>query len=573
MPARVPRRFVARSLPVLALAAPVAAHAQTTPTAPGTDADLDIVRPVYAPEILPGIDVPSNWRGGSVRAGLSLQYTNSPLVLYEFEREVGDVIQHRFTAFAGVSVDISRAFTARVSLPLYYQTGSTVPRYAADGISLGDVAVGGHWAFLRKPVFSMGLSVDLTLPTSRSLFYAGERIPKLLPMLLFGIDVGRVRIASNLGANVRFRTLDTQDDLRLGTELVWNTGVRVNVIKERLDVGATIYSRFGFSNFFGAGESTGEVLGTIAYTATPWLVVELSGGRGFTQGYGSSDLRVFGQLRFQRRRLEVGEDMDEGFVEEDPNAGQGGLQFNVRELTGLRTDGEGDLPEPDPWEEGVLAKQQGDRIDIRYAIQFKVGTAELLPESYPTLDFIADLMNGDARIGHLVIEGHASPEGTFENNYDLSIKRAASIWKRLVEQRVHPSRLSYRGMGEVVPIDATGGIDELKESRRVVFKISRQYEEWETPPQYELDQVYPWNGETYEAQQPRMPTAEERMGLDELLPSTKRPERSEDTLKDVSFDDEEDDDGGEEVTPPADDTPDETPPPADAPAPDAEEAQ
>ena len=41
--------------------------------------------------------------------------------------------------------------------------------------------------------------------------------------------------------------------------------------------------------------------------------------------------------------------------------------------------------------------------------------------SIPTLQFVAKLMNQNARLGHVVIEGHASEEGTFVYNYDLSM--------------------------------------------------------------------------------------------------------------------------------------------------------
>lgn len=550
---RVPSPLL-RSVPLAgSLALPGLALAQGTPLQNGEDINIDLMRPVWAPENLPGIDVPVNERGGSFRGGLTLMYTNSPLVLYEFDQEVGSVINNRVTAFAGMSFDVSRAFTVRVSMPFYYQFGTDVPKYASEGGAIGDLGVGGHFAFLRKPKTGLGIRLDLTAPTGRNKFYAGESLPVLSPGFLMMFDIGRVRIAADLGANIRFSPIDTQEDLLLGSELAANLGVRVHAIRERLDVGLSLYSRFGFSNFFGAGESSGEFLVNLAYRATPWLWVDLAGGRGFTRGYGASDVRVLANLRFQKVRKPLEE--EEGFADEgDGNAeDQGGLKFNVRELQGIRAEGEGEAAKAEEWAEGQFAKIESERIKIRYAIRFKVGTDTILPESYETLDYLADLMNNDARIAHVIIEGHASEDGDFEPNYDLSRNRAASIWRRLVEQGVHPSRLSYRGMGEVLPAEATGGYDELQASRRVVFHIVRQYEAWEQPPAYDLDLKYPWTGEPYRAVQPRMPSVDEIANEAAGEPILRKaPERGKDEeLKNVTFDEEKDEVEVDEAPAPA----------------------
>ena len=66
--------------------------------------------------------------------------------------------------------------------------------------------------------------------------------------------------------------------------------------------------------------------------------------------------------------------------------------------------------------------------------------------SKPTLDYVAQIINDDIKIGHLVIEGHASEEGEYKYNYDLSNLRARAIYKALVDAGVHPDRMSYRGL-------------------------------------------------------------------------------------------------------------------------------
>jgi outer membrane protein OmpA-like peptidoglycan-associated protein len=543
-------RHATLALTLLAVSRPALAQEEDDGTLDGYDADIDIIRPLFTTDILPGIDLPDTRRGGTVRWGLVTTYALNPLVLYEFDTELGPVVANRFSAYLGASVDVTRAFTVRASLPMYMTWGSQVPRYAADGFAIGDLAVGMRWSFLRKPTYGLGVRADITLPTSRHFAYAGERMPRVHASFLAMGDIGRVRLATDLGVNIRFSVLNTTEDFTLGNELVWNNGLRVSILPDKLAAGLSVYSRFGFNNFFGAAESSGEAMITVAYKALPILWVNVGVGRGFTEGYGSSDFRGFIELAFQKVRPPK-EDPDAFTGEEGADGAAGdGLKFNVRSIDQIRAGGEGDLTEEPEWAEGELARIEAERIRIREAIRFKVGTAELLPDSFPTLDFIASLMNNDARIGHLVIEGHSSEDGETEPNYKLSLSRAASIWERLLQQGVHPARMSFRGMGEVMPSGAAGEYDDLQASRRAVFHIVRQYEEWESPPKYQLDLRLPWNGESYKAIQPRMPNPDEAMDMPEL--TRERPEKGEDDLGDVNFDPDEVEEDTEEAPPPED---------------------
>ena len=88
--------------------------------------------------------------------------------------------------------------------------------------------------------------------------------------------------------------------------------------------------------------------------------------------------------------------------------------------------------------------------------------------------FVAKLINEDIQIGHLVIEGHASEEGSYGYNYDLSNLRARAIYRALVEAGVHPDRLSHRGYGEAIPIKSGEDEASLALNRRVEFHIVRQ---------------------------------------------------------------------------------------------------
>jgi len=165
------------------------------------------------------------------------------------------------------------------------------------------------------------------------------------------------------------------------------------------------------------------------------------------------------------------------------------------------------IPEEPVWEEEELARIEGERIVIRDPIEFEFATSNILPASLPTLQYVADLLNENWQIAHLVIEGHASEEGSFVYNYDLSIRRSRAIWEALIRAGVHPDRMSYRGMGEVVPRNEGEDEASLAGNRRVEFEIVRQYRPDETPEPMRENVRLPWTGEPANVGTPPKPEA------------------------------------------------------------------
>lgn len=515
------------------------ALAQEGPPRNGYDLDIEIIKPMFTSEIHPGLDVPLNGRAGTVRGGIAMMYQRNPLVLYEFDDRIGPVVANRANAYGGVSFDITNRFTLRAAVPVMLQWGSQIPRYASDGFAVGDIMLGGHGIFARGARYGVGLRADLALPTSRADFYAGERVPRTEAALIMMFDLGRVRLMHDIGSNIRFSESRTTEDFTLGSELVLNNALSYNILPDRLSAGVAIYSRFGFNNFFGAAESTGEALASVGFKTTNFLWINASAGRGFTKGYGSTDFRGYIELRFIRTPP-VEEDPDaEGFVDGAGGTG-GGLQFNVKEVQSLRGSGEGELSDAESWDEGEKARWNVERkrIEIRDAIQFEVGTSSLRPESFPILDYMAELLNDDARLGHVIIEGHASTDGEYRPNYELSVDRARAIWERLIAQCVHPSRVSFRGMGEVVPPDSVSAeYTDLEAARRVEFHVVRQYDPiLDPPPKYDTDLRLPWDGEPYRACTPRFRDDDDDDPSLNLAPRrTRERDAEDDTIRDVDF--------------------------------------
>jgi len=144
-----------------------------------------------------------------------------------------------------------------------------------------------------------------------------------------------------------------------------------------------------------------------------------------------------------------------------------------------------------PWAENQLARISLRRIEIREPIQFFYDTYEVRPSSRSTLGAVARILRDKPQITHVVIEGHASEEGSHRYNYELSIQRAQAILRALVEAGVHPDRLSCRGLGEVSPQALGSDEASLSHNRRVVFSIVKQLDPLEPIPE-QAPRVIPW---------------------------------------------------------------------------------
>src|SRR6185295_5328001 len=131
-------------------------------------------------------------------------------------------------------------------------------------------------------------------------------------------------------------------------------------------------------------------------------------------------------------------------------------------------------------------------------------------------------------IGHVVIEGHASEEGSYEYNYNLSNLRARSIYEELVKAGVHPKRMSTRGMGEVEPVALGSEEERLALNRRVDFHIVYYIDSQDQAPHLQNQIVLPWNGEN------------ETVAPQDQLP-VQKPPTPEDVLNPDEFKDQPDD--------------------------------
>jgi outer membrane protein OmpA-like peptidoglycan-associated protein len=462
--------------------------------AEGYSTDIELLQPGFSRDSIPGVDSPTMVDPNTWRTGMLTQYEQDPLVLYDSGYEIGAIIEDRWAVHLGMTYTISRNAAVRIVVPTYVNSGTSAPAFGADGAGLGDVALGFRFQALNVGPLVVGIRADLQAPTGQKDAYMGESSIRTGAALLAELDFGRVDVLFDGGAVARSK-VETNEDFILGSEMILNGGLRVEPVKDRVWVFGGALSRGGFTNFWRdeVAESPLEAIAGIQFVPIRQLQVDIGGGRGINHGYGTTQQRIFVGATWRWEEREKEPEIVTNIVEPPPDI----PEISVEEV----------IQQEDEWKEGELARIVEEQIVIRDPIQFEFNTDRILPESIPTLRYVARLMNSNDRIDHVVIEGHASEEGTFIYNYDLSIRRARAVWEQLILAKVHPDRISYRGMGEVVPRDPTKMVGEvseadLAENRRVDFHIVRQLDALELAPDRDWSFKVPWSGDDALAAEP-----------------------------------------------------------------------
>lgn len=106
------------------------------------------------------------------------------------------------------------------------------------------------------------------------------------------------------------------------------------------------------------------------------------------------------------------------------------------------------------------------RVALR-GIRFDLDSAEIRPESKPTLDQIGRLLRENPDLELLVV-GHTDNQGGFDYNIDLSRRRAAAVAEALVrDYGIEPGRLTPWGVGYTAPVASNVSPEGRAMNRRV----------------------------------------------------------------------------------------------------------
>lgn len=506
--------------------------------ASGYSTDIELLRPAFSAGGVPTADSLDMGRAGSLRAGVLYQYEADPLVLYQFQQEVGAAVANRSAFHLGLSLDVSRRISVRLVVPMAFEWASDVPRLSEQGFGFMDAQLGGRVKALSAGPLDLGARLDLFVPTGQPDAWRGEELPRASLGALACLDFGRLDLLTDTAIMLRGVT-DTGYDYVSGPELTENAALRVDIWDDRLAFHAGAVFRGGLAQL-GAGEFVVEGVSGLQVTPVKGWMVDVAAGKGLTAGYGTTDFRgILGLTWYSVRKRAP---------EPEPVVAPKPVEIVPEQVVVKEVE--------KPWQQTELARVVKDEIVIREPIQFEYDTDRILPVSMPTLAYVAELMRQHPEILQLVIEGHASEEGSFQYNYNLANTRANAIFRALIEVGVHPDRLSYRSMGEVKPVDLGLSEESLARNRRVVFAITRRLKPGEKLPDYLSPFKIPWTGEVRDLP-PQAPLPAEYRKPERPAPAD--PEKLDPTLF------EEDEEAEPDEAAPAEPGPAPTPPPQETP--------
>jgi outer membrane protein OmpA-like peptidoglycan-associated protein len=118
-----------------------------------------------------------------------------------------------------------------------------------------------------------------------------------------------------------------------------------------------------------------------------------------------------------------------------------------------------------------LAEVENKQIVINDQIQFRTASAEILADSDPIVDAVAQVLVTSPQITRLRVEGHTDATGPSSVNRELSNRRAAAVVAALVARGVRRDRLRSIGLGDTQPLDSNATDDGRQRNRRVEFHI------------------------------------------------------------------------------------------------------
>ena len=138
-------------------------------------------------------------------------------------------------------------------------------------------------------------------------------------------------------------------------------------------------------------------------------------------------------------------------------------------------------PEPDPvtldandanvFDDLQTAKEERFRLEN---VLFDTGSYRLRKGSFPGLDSLARHLKKGNGFRRLIVEGHTDSDGDAQYNERLSLQRAMSVEKYLVDvHQVDGEKIISDGWGERRPVVPNNSPKNKQKNRRVEFSISR----------------------------------------------------------------------------------------------------
>ncbi len=472
----IPHRSVAA---LLCLALPGAAWSMDR------SMDTQLVQPVMMPGSLIVVDTPRVPVDSGFIGGAAWQVEHLPLEYFENTLPAGAAISARNSLHLVAAYPLAGRVVLGGRWSAALMDPGLEPSVAPEHrLAAGDLGLFARLAMIQGERFALGPRLDLWLPVGTDDSWVSERAARYAPALLAEVDLRLLRLHGSVGAMLRSE-LATDWDFALDSELALGLGARIPV-NDAWSGLVELGSRHGVSHMMKPGaENPLELKAGARWRSERALVVDMAAGTAASHGYGAADFRLLVAVSRVVPPPKRAPEPEPVVVVAPPRRA-------LVQLDETLPDQKAEVQ----WQPEQLAQVHQGHIVIREPLQFQLDTAELLPESVPTLEAVARVMTEYPQIELLIIEGHASEEGSFEHNYQLSNLRATAVYGALLEAGVRPERLSYRALGEIVPVAPGDDEQSRARSRRVEFHIVKVRDYLDVGPEYGGGTItLPWNGE------------------------------------------------------------------------------
>lgn len=330
-------------------------------------------------------------------------------------------------------------------------------------VGFGDPRIGVGARLLNEPAARLGTRLDLRLPIGTSESWMGERGLRARLSGLAEVGGEKHRGLLDLGLVLRSQALP-----RPLSSVPWVTGSiawRASWT-ERIETQLALHARPALGTSDQVAQHPVGMRGSVRVGRMTG--VEIGGGTAVLRGLGSSEFTLTVGVHTRSQPREVASEPTARNDEPPPSPIP---EACLPEDVDCLPDGPTDAAPAPPESPEAPAQEEDVQVAIAsillQTLQFELGTAELLSESKPVLRQLANDLLGQPTVGPILLEGHASQEGAFADNYALSLARADAVYRRLVDMGVSPSRLVLRPLGEV----QDDALPDLASRRRVEVRL------------------------------------------------------------------------------------------------------